>query len=256
MEKLIIEDFGVLAGNWPLAPEKPTLIFIHGAALSKGFWAVQVEDLSDIVNTIAIDLPGHMDSKGVACERISDCAASVAQLIEQINAPNPVLCGLSMGGAVALELLITEPELFAAAILMHTGARLKVFPFIFESIEKDYSQYLDVAVDFSVSQKSDKAKIKEKMKDIAVTKSDVALKDFTACDRFDVMARLNEIKAKVLVIVGDEDNITPAKYGEYLHQHIGGAQLKTIAEAGHLSPLEKPEEVSQIIRDFIKKLIA
>jgi pimeloyl-ACP methyl ester carboxylesterase len=157
-----------------------------------------------------------------------------------------------MGGAVAQELLITKPELFTAAILMHTGARLKVFPFIFESIQKDYSQYLDLAVDFSVSNKSNKAKIKKIMNDIAVMKSDVALKDFTACDQFDVMARLNEIKAKVLVVVGADDNITPPKYGEYLHQNISGSELAVIADAGHLSPLEKPEEVSQIIRNFIR----
>ncbi len=255
MEKLIVENFGVLAGNWPLEPEKPTLIFIHGAALSKGFWTAQVEDLSDIANTIAIDLPGHLDSTGPACDQISDCAAAVVNLIEKIQAPNPVLCGLSMGGAVAQELLISRPESFSAAILMHTGARLKVFPFIFESIEKDYSQYLDFAVDFSVSQKSDKTKIKALMKDVAVTKADVALKDFTACDQFDVMARLNEIKAKVLVVVGDEDNITPAKYGEFLHQTIPGAELAVIAEAGHLSPIEKPEEVNQIIRDFLQKAL-
>jgi pimeloyl-ACP methyl ester carboxylesterase len=161
-----------------------------------------------------------------------------------------------MGGAVAQELLISQPELFSAAILMHTGARLKVFPFIFESIEKDYSQYLDFAVDFSVSQNSDKVKLKELMKDIAVTKADVALKDFTACDQFDVMARLTEIAAKVLVIVGSDDNITPAKYGEFLHQTIPGAELVTIADAGHLSPIEKPEEVNQIIRDFIEKIIS
>ncbi len=256
MEKMIINSFGILAGNWPFDPEKPTLIFIHGAALSKGFWAAQVEDLSDIANTIAIDLPGHLDSKGPACDQIFDCATAVANLIEKIDAPNPVLCGLSMGGAVAQELLILRPELFSAAILMNTGARLKVFPFIFESIEKDYSQYLDLAVDFSVSQKSDKTKLKALMKDIAVTKSDVALKDFTACDQFDVMARLNEIKAKVLVVVGAEDNITPAKYGEFLHQTIHGAELAVIAESGHLSPIEKPEEVNDLIRNFIKKIIS
>lgn len=256
MEKMIINDFGILAGNWPLAPDKPTLIFIHGAALSKSFWAAQVEALSDIANTIAIDLPGHKDSKGPAYDQISDCAAVVVHLIEKIQAHNPVLCGLSMGGAVAQELLISRPDLFSAAILMHTGARLKVFPFIFESIEKDYSQYLDLAVDFSVSKTSDKAKVKELMKDVAVTKADVALKDFTACDQFDVMARINEIKAKVLVIVGAEDNITPAKYGEFLHQTISGAELAVIAEAGHLSPIEKPEEVNLIIRNFIKKIIS
>jgi len=254
MEKLIIENFGLLVGNWPLAPEKPSLIFIHGAGLSKEFWAAQVEDLSDITNTVAVDLPGHMDSNGLACERIADCAAFVARLIEQIKAPNPILCGLSMGGAVAQELLISKPEMFTAAILMNTGSRLKVFPFIFESIEKDYSQHLDLVVDFSVSKKSDKTKIKEMMKEIAVTEAQVALKDFTACDQFDVMARLGEIKAKILIVIGDEDNFTPPKYGNFLNQHIANSELKTITEAGHLSPLEKPEIVNRVIRDFLRSL--
>jgi pimeloyl-ACP methyl ester carboxylesterase len=255
MEKRIIENFGVLAGNWPLDEKKPTLAFIHGAALSKAFWTAQVEGLADIANTIAIDLPGHKDSEGPAFDQISGCAAAVAHFFEKSAVSKPVLCGLSMGGAVVQELLITRPEMFSAAILMNTGARLKVFPFIFESIEKDYSQYLDLAVDFSVSPKSDKAKLKMLMKDMAVTDAEVALKDFTACDRFDVMALLKEITAKVLVLIGTDDNITPPKYGEFLHQHITGSDLKVITDAGHLSPIEKPEAVNQIIREFLQKVV-
>ena len=63
------------------------------------------------------------------------------------------------------------------------------------------------------------------------------------------------MKAKVLVLVGDEDNITPRKYGEFLHQAIPGAELAVITEAGHLSPIEKPEEVNDLIRNFIQKAL-
>ncbi len=248
-------DISFISGNWPPDAGRPTIIFIHGAALSKGLWAAQVEALADIAGAIAIDLPGHKDSKGTACDRISDYASAVIGFVDRLEIPNPVLCGMSMGGAIALELLITRPDLFRSAILMHTGARLKVLPMLFETIQKDYSNYLDMAVLFSISKKSDRLEMKAIMDEITVSSPDTALKDFTACDRFDVMEKLGEIMAKVLVITGDDDVITPQKYGQYLHQHIKGAGLAAIAGAGHLSPVEKPEEVSRLIRAFVSSLL-
>ena len=251
METVIEGDYGFIAGNWPMDSDKPTLIFIHGAALSKGLWEFQVKGLSDIANTIAIDLPGHKDSTGKACDRMSDCAISVNKFIEQIQAPAPILCGLSMGGGVVLELLINEPDKYKAGILMHTGAKLKVMPFVFETIEKEFKQYVDLVVDFATAKKSDKTHLKNTLNDIAVTSSEIALMDFLACDGFDVLDRLEEINVPVMVVVGDEDNITPPKYGEFLHRNISNAKLETIIGAGHLSPIEKPEEINQLIRDYV-----
>jgi pimeloyl-ACP methyl ester carboxylesterase len=251
------EDIEILAGNWPLVPEKPTLIFLHGAALSKSFWSVQVQGLSDAANTIAVDLPGRNGSTAGGRDQefdgdiIGAYAASVKALVDHLKIRIPVLCGLSMGGAVAQSLLISHPEKFKAAVLMNTGARLKVMPIIFESIQKDYTQHLDMVVDFAVAEKTDKEKIKSLMATIAVTDPAVAFKDFTACDRFDVMGQLERIKARVLVVAGQEDNITPPKYSQFLHQHIAGSELIVITRAGHLSPLEQPERVNQIIRDFL-----
>jgi len=244
-------DISFIAGNWSFCVDRPTVIFIHGAALSKGLWAAQVEALSDIADTIAIDLPGHKDAMGPAYDRVSDYAGSVCRFVEGLKISDPVLCGMSMGGAIALELLITRPDVFRSAILMHTGARLKVLPFIFEAIEKDYSNYLDMVVEFSTSEKSDRVRMKAIMDEIAVLSPEVALRDFTACDRFDVMEKLGQIMAKVLVVNGDEDAVTPPKYGQYLQKGIPNAGLTSIAEVGHMSPIEKPEQVSRLIREFL-----
>lgn len=247
-------DISFMAGNWPLDTGRPTVIFLHGAALSKNLWEAQVKALSDIANTIAIDLPGHKGSAGDACDRISDYALSVSRFVEDLKILSPILCGMSMGGAIAQELLITRPDIFRSAMLMHTGARLKVLPFLFETIQKDYASYLDLVVQFSISKKSDHAKIKTLMDDIAVLSQDVALKDFTACDRFDVMAQLGQIQAKVLVVTGNDDAVTPPKYGDFLQKNIPDAKIARIADAGHLSPIEKPEQVSQLIREFISQV--
>ncbi|MEZ4549973.1 MAG: alpha/beta fold hydrolase [Desulfobacterales bacterium] len=137
------------------------LIFVHGAALSKSLWTAQVEGLSDAANTLAIDLPGRNGSSAgsgdisSAGDIIADYAASVRALVDHLTIQAPVLCGLSMGGAVVQSLLINHPDAFKAAVLMNTGARLKVMPLIFESIQK-ITQHLDLVVDFAVSKKATK----------------------------------------------------------------------------------------------------
>jgi pimeloyl-ACP methyl ester carboxylesterase len=248
-------DISFIAGNWPLDIARPTIIFLHGAALSKNLWAAQVAALANIANTIAIDLPGHKDSGGDACDRISDYALSVSRFVEDLKMKSPILCGMSMGGAIAQELMITRPDMFRSAMLMHTGARLKVLPFIFETIKKDYASYLDLVVTFSISKKSDHSKIKALMDDIAVLSQEVAVKDFTACDQFDVMAQLGQIRARVLVVTGNDDAVTPPKYGEFLQKNIPDAKMIRIADTGHLSPIEQPEQVSQLIREFVSQML-
>lgn len=254
MEQRMAANIGFLAGCWPLRPERPTLVMIHGAALSKGLWSDQVAGLSDIVDTIALDLPGHRDSGRPACHRIEDYAASVDRFIDALSIPTPVLCGLSMGGAVALELLLSRPGRYQTAILMHTGARLKVLPFLFEAIQQDFNNYLGLAASFSISKTSDAGRIQVILKEISELSAEVALEDFRACDCFDVMEKTRDVRARVLVVIGEDDAVTPPKYGRYLKDTIPGAQLVCIPRAGHLSPLETPEAVNRAIRGFLSAM--
>ena len=78
--------------------------------------------------------------------------------------------------------------------------------------------------------------------------------DFQACNHFDVSDRLHLIKTPVLVLTAVDDVLTPVKYGLYMAEKIAGASVHTIADAGHLSPLEKPDEVNSAIRDFVRQL--
>ncbi|MBW2183113.1 MAG: alpha/beta fold hydrolase, partial [Deltaproteobacteria bacterium] len=91
---------GFITGNWPLDKYKPTLVFIHGSALNSSLWESQVEDLGDIANTVAIDLPGRGSSNGVEKVNIEDYARIVIEFIDLIEAPHPIPCGLSLGGAI------------------------------------------------------------------------------------------------------------------------------------------------------------
>lgn len=257
MEKREAGGIGFIAGQWPLDPEKRTLIFIHGAALTNIFWESQVKSLAETANTIAIDLPGHGTSRSPGKESIADYAQSVLDFINLIDAPRPIIpCGLSMGGAITQQLLIDNPGFFPAGILMNTGARLKVMPAIFEAVEKDYGSFVKMLCDTAISKKSDAEKLCVKINECTKCRPDVALGDFRACDNFDVIENLGLIEVPVLVLAGNHDNITPFKYGTFLERNIKNAKLVTIEDAGHLSPIEKPDKVSEAIRDFLLQVLS
>lgn len=217
-------------------------------------WRAQVEALADAMNTVALDLPGHGASDGEGMRRVEDYAAAVGGFMESLGTPRPVPCGLSLGGAIVLRLLMDHPGKYGAGIIVNSGARLRVAPFIFEAIEKDYQGYLAVAPSFSISEKTDPAKIRPLAEAMAACPPAVALGDFQACDAFDVMERLGDIEVPVLVLTASDDKMTPPKYGAFLADHIRGAKLVSIEGAGHLSPMEKPEEVTGAIAEFVKSL--
>jgi pimeloyl-ACP methyl ester carboxylesterase len=68
------------------------------------------------------------------------------------------------------------------------------------------------------------------------------------------MARVGEIAVPTLCIVGAQDRMTPLKYSEYMHSRITGSQLAIVEDAGHMLPLEKPEEYNERLLGFISFL--
>ncbi len=243
-----------VAGRWPLNRDRPTIVFLHGSGGTRILWHAQVEALADSVNTLALDLPGHGDSGGEGKNRVEDYAAHVSAFLESIEAPRPVPCGLSIGGAIALQLLLDDGERYEAGILVNTGARLRVVPFIFEAIDNDYPGFVASMYSAGASKKTDPSRIRPLAEAMSRCPARVTRGDFEACNDFDVMDRLGEVHLPVLVLTASEDQLTPAKYGTFLSDRIRNASLVNIEDAGHLSPLEKPEEVTRALREFAGSL--
>jgi pimeloyl-ACP methyl ester carboxylesterase len=104
-----------------------------------------------------------------------------------------------------------------------------------------------------ISKKTDPEKIRSLVEKMEKCPPEVAKGDFTACNNFNVMDRLDKIKIPVLVLTASDDQMTPPKFGDYIARQINGASIVNIEDAGHLSPLEKPAEVTKAILDFLEK---
>lgn len=246
-----INGMNFMAGAWPLDPEKPSIIFIHGSGGSALFWKAQVRGLAGAANTIAVDLPGHGKNYGLGMDSIKAYSDSVAAFIDAIEAPSPVACGLSMGGAISLQLLLDRKDLFGAGILINTGAKLKVLPLILNMVQNDYRSYMDSFAATAASPVTDYSVVMEIMEANSQCNPYVVYNDFMACDSFDVMNRLPEISQPVLVMTAADDKLSPPKYGVFLKDNIKNSRMVSIENAGHMSPVEKPDSVNSAISGFL-----
>ena len=254
MKTISAGGLNLVAQPWPPVAGRKTLVFIPGAGLTWQLWRAQMEGLAAVANTVAVDLPGHGSSPGNGLDSVAGYAALVAQAMEELNLPQPIPCGLSLGGAVAQQLLADYPDRFAGGVLINTGARLRVLPLIFEALKENKDDFLELIFHSAIAEKNRTETTHNLLSEIMDCPPEVAAKDFAACDAFDIMERLQLIKVPVLVVGSAEDTTTPLKYASYLADHIEQAKLITIAEAAHLAPLEKPVEINEAIIDFLSQL--
>ena len=246
---LFHEDSGA-----PGAPGPP-LVLVHGAGGSLRHWPAAVRRLPGR-RVIALDLPGHGSSPPPAHGSVGACARSVLGLLDALGVDRAAIGGHSMGGAVALTLALEAPGRVAALALVGTGARLRVAPAILQATAdpERYRGFGEGSAEVSFGPGASAALRREFAEGWRAVDAAVAHGDFLACDVFDAMARLGEIRAPALVVCGTEDRLTPPRYSEYLRDHLAGARLELVPGAGHMVMLEAPEQVAAAIEGLLAGL--
>lgn len=230
------------------------IVMLHGAACSHEVWLGQYDYLKNYHRVILIDLPGHNKSDGEGFDSIEKYVDALYKKLHEMNLTQFVLCGHSMGGAITQAFALKHPEILKGIILCSTGARLRVTHQVFEAIQNDFKSFIEMSVTFSVAQESSD-EIKMKFKNIIKKcRPVVAMNDFSACNSFDVMVRLQEIRLSALIMCGDNDLLTPLKYSQYLKDNIAGSELEILKSSGHMIMLEQTEKVNSLINNFLHKL--
>lgn len=235
----------------------PCCVLVHGALGSSLSWIYQLREAGRLgLRALALDLPGHGDSQDVPSGevRIEDYATIVGDFIRSLGLERPVVVGHSMGGAIALHLALAEPALVGGLVLAHTGARLRVAREIMEGLERDYEEAVSkVIAPLAFSPSTPKWLVEASIREMLKVPQRVALRNFRACDQFDLRGRLGEIAAPTLIVAGGDDRLTPVKWAAYLHENIRGSELRVIEGAGHASMLERPREFNEALQGFINR---
>lgn len=241
----------------------PVIIFIHGFPFNKSMWNKQVEALKDNYRVVAYDVRGHGNSNtGTGDFSIELFANDLLSLMDALKIDRTMLCGLSMGGYIALNAIENYPNRFDALILSDTNCisdtpevkekRMKTI----ESIKKDgVEKYADESMNnfFAPESLSTKKKEIAAVRDMIVnTPKQTLYKTLRAFyKRKETCSKLPEIKVPVLIMVGKEDKITPPDAAQLMHEKIKGSLLCIIEHAAHLSNMENPGKFNEQLKKFV-----
>ena len=223
------------------------LVFLHGAGCSSLSFYYQLRHFR---SAKAIDLPGHPDGK--PCESVDGYVEWVRGFIRARRYKNVILCGHSMGGAIAMRYALSYPEELQGLILLGTGARLRVHSSYLERCQEpgeDNMPWLEQHLDYYKGVDEEVFPVLRQR--AAEVGPQVEFNDLKACNEFDVMDRVSEIALPTKVICGSDDVMTPVKYSNYLTSNISGATESIIPGGSHFVHMEKYQRVNEQIEDFL-----
>lgn len=229
----------------------PRVLFLHGAGGTWKHWGLQLRDLEN-AQRVAVDLPGHGRSDGSGHDTIAGYAAFVQAFLDALEWPATTIVGHSMGGAIAMSLALQAPDRVEKLGLVGTGARLRVHPAILKGLQaEDPLPTLRDINERAYRPDAPDEQIERATQELAATPAAVIYDDFIACDAFDIMEQLGDIQQPALVLTGEQDQLTPPTYAEYLAKHMSNAQLSLVPKAGHFVMIEQPQVVTDALEEIL-----
>lgn len=242
-----------------------SIIFIHGFPYDHTMWKAQIDELSKNYFCVAYDIRGLGESPaGDGQFTMEQFVDDLEIVVNELKLDKPVICGLSMGGYIALRALERMQDKFTAAILCDTrseadnnegklkrAAAIKrinlegLTPFTYDFIRNCFAD------EFKNNKQAELKKIIEKSSEF----NSIGVKGclLAMLSRTDTTQSLGNIKIPTLVICGEKDSLTPPSVMKEMFHKIPNAEYVEIKNSGHMSPIENPEEVNKAITQFLQK---
>ncbi len=245
---------------------KRTVIFLHGFPFNKNMWRQQLESLDAETSGIAVDIRGHGNStSGHGFFSIDVFAKDLKVFIEKLEFSNVVLCGISMGGYIALRAYQLFPDKIAGLILCDTHSKAdtdqgkqKRFDSIQAILNHGRRPFSIAFVENVFAANS----LENKPDAIELIKSSIRRNNInTICatllalaSRTDTTDVLEKIQVPALLIRGKEDKITAQQDMLNLHHGIKDSKFIEMENCGHLPNLEHPEKFNLLINAFLAEI--
>ena len=240
--------------GWPL-------VLLHAFPLTAEMWRPQLDRVPDDWRFIAPELASALPASGA--RTIDDYASDVGALLDALLIDEAVIGGLSMGGYVAFALFRKSPALFSGMILADTRpqadttqareGRIRMRDLLAhpDGVRAIADQMLPRLL--ATQTIADRDELVRQVRAIIESNPpravDAALE--AMMNRPDSTPDLARIACATLVIVGQEDAVTPPSEADAMHRAIERSVLVTLPGAAHLSNLEQPDAFSRALADFL-----
>jgi 3-oxoadipate enol-lactonase len=256
------EIFYVDAGISKAAP----IILIHGFPFNHEMWDPQIEALQKRFRVIAYDLRGHGKSGvGDGQYTLEFFVDDLLGLLDHLKIERAVLCGLSMGGYIALRAVERNPERVRALILADTQAkadyneaklkRAAAIKFVKSNGVNAYAESFVKSVFAPQTFVNNNAAV-EKIRRIIQANSSRGICGalLALASRTDTTESLVGVKVPTLILVGEHDALTPPSASHEMHNEIPNSEIHVISNVAHLSNLENPDEFNKHLFHFLGRL--
>ncbi len=242
------------------------IILIHGMALDHTMWDPQIKVLQDKYRVIAYDIRGHGQSMvGDGQYTYKMFVHDLMDLMDYLEIKQAVLCGLSLGGGIALRAYEMYPHRVRALVLCDARSEADYNETKYwreESIDLIKNNELETfAADFinqifARESFNSRPEAVELIKKLILSSSPQAICGtlLAAASRTDMRHVLPQIKVPTLILVGENDNFTPPPSSKIMNEGIINSELKIISRAGHVSNLENTDEFNHNLLKFLEKI--
>ena len=230
------------------------ILFLHGVGSTRSVWQPQLDHFRGVRTAMAIDYPGYGDSAPQPNATRDDYALAAFAVLDALGHHAAHICGLSLGGVVAIAMHALAPKRCRSLILADTFAVHPDGRGIYErsvAASGDLRKLAEGRVDILMAQPTDpalRAEVVETMAGIDPTAYCVGANAVWLADQRE---RVRQIAVPTLVICGEADAVTPPALSKDLAATIPGAELVLVDGAGHLSNIEKPAAFNAALDRFL-----
>jgi len=243
----------------------PLVVFLHGIGGNRTNWYGQLDHFSDKFCAVTWDARGYGASDdSPQTLKFSDYADDLVRLLDHLKADRAHLVGLSMGGMILQDFYSRYAGRVATLALVDTSAG---FGAASEDAKRDFlARRLDplekgqtpkdiapAVVQVLASRHATQTAREQLIASLSALRVEPYKQALHAIVTTDFRPMLSHITVPTLVMVGDEDIVTPPAASEFLAEQIPGASLIRIAQAGHLTNIEKPAEFNAALRSFLER---
>jgi 3-oxoadipate enol-lactonase len=246
--------------------EGPSLILVMGIGYDATLWTLaQVPELSRRFQVVIFDnRDAGRSSKASGAYTIENMADDVAGLMDSLDIQRAHVLGLSMGGMIALELALRHPERLDRLVLSGCGAasaRTAFDPIQSWSWIKAHDETGEAFTCqqftwlFSTAFRRNEEAVQQTV--ALLSRNPIGPEAYDrqarAYMQYDALDRLGGIEAPTLVVVGEQDLLTPPWVCQEVARKIRGARFEVITGSGasHVVPIERPEDFNQLVTRFL-----
>jgi 3-oxoadipate enol-lactonase/4-carboxymuconolactone decarboxylase len=243
-------------------PGRPTLVFVNSLGSDLRIWDGVVESLArGEIGALRYDLRGHgLSDLGTPPKLIDDHVDDLAEAMNYFGIERAPVCGISVGGAIALGLSHRRPEKVESLILCCTGAKIGTVESWNERIAAVVNGSVGAVTEEVLQRWFPPASYREGGGALALARNMLSrtpaagyVATCVALRDSDLTEAARAVSVPALCVAGEFDGSTPPPLVRALKALIPGAQYQEIADAGHLPCLQRPEELARLILNFLRE---